>query len=280
MQSTWSYAANGFVLTGVPHDDVCHLCTYAGFAGIEAGWTQFEHAPLAEVEAASQIYQHHQVAVSSFHLPFTEDDDICSFYEESRRRAVDRSLYWMERAAVLGADIVIQHPEIGRHNLDLEGIDTFFRQLGRSLAVLLPAAERFGVRIAIENMQPGGQSRFGTRPEHFTRMGEEFAHANFGFCLDTGHALQAMRDDVASLIDGMGNHLIHYHLADNAGDRDSHLAPGHGRVDWPLIFGSMAKRGYTGTACIETPPFDFGPDYTRDAWRDLVTETQDLVASL
>lgn len=280
MQSTWSYSANGFVLTGIPHDEVCRLMTYAGFAGIEAGWTQFDQIPLAEVEAAAVIYKSHHVTVSSFHLPFTEEDDICSFYEESRREAVDRSLYWMERASLLGADIVIQHPEIGRHNLEVEGIESFFRQLDRSLQTLLPAAQRLGMRIAIENMQPGGRPRFGTLPEHFARMGEEFAHPNFGFCLDTGHALQAMRGDVASLIDGMGKHLIHYHLADNAGDRDSHLAPGRGRVDWPLIFGAMQELGYTGTACIETPPFDFGPDYTFEAWRRLVTETEELVAAL
>ena len=75
----------------------------------------------------------------------------------------------------------------------------------------------------------------------------------------------------------MGSRLAAFHLADNAGDRDSHLAPGHGRVEWGPVFRKAAELGYEFTMCIETAPFAFGPEYSRDAWKQMVTDTDALV---
>ena len=70
---------------------------------------------------------------------------------------------------------------------------------------------------------------------------------------------------------------IPYHLADNAGDRDSHLAPGHGLVDWSTAFRRAAEIGYAHSMCIETPPFAHGPNYSMEAWKGMVQETDALV---
>ena len=158
------------------------------------------------------------------------------------------------------------------------GLDTYLRQLGRSLETLLPAAGGLGFTVALENMLPGGGGRFASRPEHFERFIREFAHPNLGFCLDTGHALVAVGPErTPELLDIMAPHLVAFHLADNAGDRDSHLAPGHGRVEWSPIFQKAAEMGYSNTMCIETPPFAQGPDYSPDAWKQMVDETDTLV---
>ena len=77
----------------------------------------------------------------------------------------------------------------------------------------------------------------------------------------------------------MGSRLVAYHLADNAGDRDSHLAPGHGRVDWSTVFRQAAAANYSNTMCIETPPFASGPDYSIQAWTSMVDECRQLVAT-
>ena len=109
-----------------------------------------------------------------------------------------------------------------------------------------------GVTVAIENLLPdedGG--RLGSRPEHFERFARAFDHPNMGFCLDTGHALVAGRQEAHAFPAAMGERLIAFHLADNAGDRGSHLA----------------QQDYGHSVCIETPSFDFGPDFTDDAWK-------------
>ena len=70
----------------------------------------------------------------------------------------------------------------------------------------------------------------------------------------------------------MGERLIAFHLADNAGNRDSHLAPGHGRFFWGEFFRELGKRDFRNTVCVEAPPFDYGPDYSLEAWKGLHRE--------
>ena len=117
----------------------------------------------------------------------------------------------------------IQRP-IGR-NADVEGLETYFRQIGKSLDTLLREAEGLDFTIALENMLPSEGGRFTSRPEHFERIIRDFVHPNLGFCLDTGHALVAGRGNAHRFFEVMGPRIVAFHLADNAGDRDSHLAP-------------------------------------------------------
>jgi sugar phosphate isomerase/epimerase len=130
-------------------------------------------------------------------------------------------------------------------------------------------------------MLPRGGGRFGSRPEHFRRIEEAFPHRSLGFCLDTGHALVAAAGSssrFAELLDAMKGRLVAFHLADNAGDRDSHLAPGRGRVPWKLFFRSIADLEIDRAFCIETPPFGAGPPYAGEDWRAMVVETEELAA--
>jgi sugar phosphate isomerase/epimerase len=142
---------------------------------------------------------------------------------------------------------------------------------------LIPVAERLGLTIALENMLPSGGGRFASRPEHLERLGKLFPQKQIGFCLDTGHALVAGGPERAGeFLDVMKDRMVAYHLADNAGDRDSHLAPGRGRVDWAALFRGIAEAGYDGSLCIETPPFGPGPPYRPEDWKALLAETKTL----
>jgi sugar phosphate isomerase/epimerase len=159
----------------------------------------------------------------------------------------------------------------------VEGVDRYLEQLGKSLEVLLPAAEKLGLTIALENLLP--VTCFGFSPEHITRIRETFDHPHLGFCLDTGHALVSLGDAAAEIQDAMGDRLVAYHLADTAGDRDSHLAPGHGRVEWATVFRKAAEGGFSGHMCIETPPFARGPSYSSADWKQMVDDCDELVAA-
>ena len=275
MQKTWVWSTTGFTLVGKSHEEIQQLCRGAGLAGIEASVELFPTTSEAELEAIGASYREAGLKFDSFHLPFEADDDIASFYESTRRQAVDKARYWMERAALLGARVGIQHPTTNRLNADVEGLDNYFRQLDKSLQVLLPAAEQLGFVIALENLPPGeAGGRLSARPEHFARFTAEFAHPNLGFCLDTGHALIAAGPEKAALfLEIMAPHLQAFHLSDTAGDRDSHLAPGRGLVEWDGVFRQAAASAYSHSMCIETPPFAHGPDYSLEAWQQMVQET-------
>jgi sugar phosphate isomerase/epimerase len=288
MQKTWTWSTTGYSLVRRTPDEIIDLCVRAGLRGIEAAPTLFAEVGESEQQRIAARFGDAGVVIDSYHLPFAVDDDITSFYETIRRQAVDRMLRHMERAALLGCRVVIQHPSTNRFDVELEGLDMYLRQMARSMAAMLPRAGALGLTVAVENMLPDEIVLPGTRgirlcsrPEHFTRLASEFAHPGFGFCLDTGHALVAGGLEGAhAFFDAMAPRLAAFHLADNAGDRDSHLAPGHGRVDWDALFRAAAVLGYAHSMCIEAAPFAPGPNLTQsvEAWVEMVEDTETLVS--
>lgn len=288
MHKTWTWSTTGYSFVGRSPDDVLEICTCAGLRGLEVAPPQFADATEAEQQRIAARFRDAGVALDSYHLPFSGEDDIASFYETTRRQAVDNMLRHMDRAALLGCRVVVQHPTTTRFDVEVEGLDQYIERIGRSLEAMLPRAESLAVDIAVENMLPAPAVipgtkglRFCSRPEHFARLANQFAHPRFGFCLDTGHALVAGGpDEEHAFFQAMGPKLFHFHLADNAGDRDSHLAPGHGNVDWRTLFRAAAENEFAHSMCIEAAPFAYGPNLTQsvEAWLQMVADTEELAA--
>ncbi|RKY68233.1 MAG: hypothetical protein DRP97_06510 [Candidatus Latescibacterota bacterium] len=278
-QRPWSwYWSLGSHVFESHHDAIRSACQAAGVHSVEMHPFQFEGKALEQLEGLEQDYAEAGVQIDSFHLPFGAQDDLANFYETERRRAVERTRFWLERMPALKVRIAVQHPSTNRSSVDVEGLDPFLRQLGRSLETLLPVAESNGVLFALENMPPGlDGGRFGSRLRHFERFVEEFDHPSLRFCLDTGHALMAGGPEgVGSFFEVMAPRLAAFHLADNAGDRDSHLAPGHGLVDWDAFFRQAARLDHRHGMCVEAPPFAPAP-YRPEAWKELFEGVDELV---
>ena len=277
MAPTWTWTTTGFGLLGKSHEQIRSLCQYAGLSGIEGAPEMFATASQQELERIAAEYEAEGLRFDTFHLPLSSNDDIASFYETTRRAAVDQAVRWIEAASSLGVRACIQHPTTCRHDAAVDGYDGFLQQFGKSLETMLERAAACGVTVAVENMLPGeAGGRFGSHPSHFEDFAREFGHPNLGFCLDTGHALVAAHEGAHEFPAAMGERLIAFHLADNAGDRDSHLGPGHGRVEWSHVFRAAARLGHAHSMCIETSPFDYGPDFSDDAWKGLVDDTAAL----
>ena len=239
-------------------------------------------APLT-IEQAAQLGKEYRAAgvpAETVHLPFEGlQFDIADFYESRRRKAVEHIRHLMERAAAAGAEAGILHPSCSREPVDVNGFDRYFAQMALSMAELLREAERVDLALAVENLPPVPGGRYGSLPEHFRRFASEFGHSHLCFCLDTGHALMANgHDGTIELMEAMGDRLRAFHLSDTPGDRDLHLAPGHGAVDFPRVF-AHARNLDALAMCIETPPFAPGPDYGDDAWRAMVDEVRSLAAA-
>ena len=276
MNNPIALAAHGGSLPKA-YEKAVEICKQAGFAGVEPSDQFFNLGSEREVSAIRELFQSAGLQFYTYHLPFTADDNIASFYETYRRKAVDRLKESMVRAAAAGARVVIQHPGVCVLDTEVEGIDNYLRALGRSLEALIPHAESLGLVIALENMQPRGGKRFGSQPEHFTLMLKHFGHPHLGFCLDTGHGLLAMHDRLEVLIEAMKPGLRAFHLTDNGGYNDAHLAPGRGLVDWPLVGRVIREIGFDGVACVESPPFAYGPDFSPGAWCQLRADTERLL---
>jgi len=76
-----------------------------------------------------------------------------------------------------------------------------------------------------------------------------------------GHG-QLLREENASftIIKRYPDRIKHIHLHDNLGgnmpEKDLHLPPGKGSVDFKNIFNSLNNSGYTGTATLELKPVE------------------------
>lgn len=74
---------------------------------------------------------------------------------------------------------------------------------------------------------------------------EAVDHPNAGLLPDTFH-MSIEEADVASSIRAAGDRVAHVHLGDN-----NRLLPGHGRLDWPSIFGALNEIGFEGAVNLE-----------------------------
>ncbi len=281
MDKKWNWAITGYQLVNKTNQEIIALGKHAGVASVEANASFVEGKSDRELVQVKEAYQDASLRLGSFHLPMGPTADISFFYNSQRNKAVEYLARLMEKAALLGSRVVILHPSTNRFPVEPEGMKRFLAAMGKSLDILLPKAEETGIMIALENMSPAEEgARLGSKPEHFTVFQEKFGHPRLGFCLDTGHAqISGGPGGPAAFLEAMSGQLTAFHLQDNAGDRDSHLAPGYGLVDWKTVFGWMKKINFRHDTCIEAPPFSYGPHLTHspDAWKKMVHEMDALV---
>ena len=276
-EKTWTWA---FIATF--YDDInrtVEVCRACEVQALELHPTNVAGLRNAEIDELRERLAGDGIAVSSFHLPFPAEDDIASFYESTRRAAVDHMIHWIGIAGRLGARVGVQHPTVNRDPAAENGLDRYYEQLYRSLTEMLPAAREAGVIIGLENMTPGERGgRFFSQATHFSRFAREFDDPQVGFVYDTGHALMSAGPQALDILAAMGARVAAWHLADNAGDRDSHLAPGHGAVDWDGVFRFAADLGFSEPVTMETGPWGQGPDYAVETWQSSVCELEELVS--
>jgi sugar phosphate isomerase/epimerase len=162
----------------------------------------------------------------SIHTP-CRGTNIASLLEPIRRASVEVMGQCMKIAAEVDASIVI-HPG---YFAWAEERDKACRQLERSIDDLNILKNEFSVPFFIENM--GNWEYFLLKvPDELPLIG------NSGFALDVGHAHQMKCLDTF-----LEYPAAHYHLHDNAGDADSHMAVGDGTIDFAAVMNAVKKSG-------------------------------------
>lgn len=86
-------------------------------------------------------------------------------------------------------------------------------------------AKPLGVSILLENIP----NEFSV-PEKLIEFIRAAHFEDVGICLDLGHA--HLMSSVAEAFSSVKEHIASAHVHDNAKDRDSHLWPGKGSIDW------------------------------------------------
>jgi sugar phosphate isomerase/epimerase len=100
-----------------------------------------------------------------------------------------------------------------------------------SLEHLVLHAKHVGVTICVENTT----SEMGS-PAYLRAFVEETRLTGLRFNFDIGHAHLAdgpQDERVAASFEAMRDHIVSAHIHDNLGDKDAHLLPHDGSINWP-----------------------------------------------
>lgn len=229
-----------------PHADPEGLAA-AGVVSIEAGPAFILGR---EPEAARRLagaYRDRGIRLRSVHAPFDAELLLSQTDEDTRRAAVRLHRCIFEEAAELGFSTIVVHPG---GDVDDATRAAAWECCRRSLEDLLPAAESCGLRIAVENLLPGG---LGGDYDGLCALIEGLDSPMAGYCFDTGHAHVA--GDVAGAYTRFARRLFGIHMHDNDGTSDMHLQPPYGTIAWPDLLAAMEETPFDDEITLETTPW-------------------------
>ena len=165
----------------------------------------------------------------------------------------------MEVAAILGAKVIVVHP---KHHLKYaEQPEKLFEINLEFYKRLIPYCEKFGIKVATENMYERNPAShyivrgFSSRPEEFVRLLEAINSPWIVGCVDMGH-VALVGADLPTFIKTLGSKWLQaVHMHDVTKTEDSHTLPFTLSLDFHSVANALKEIGYTGDMTFEADNF-------------------------
>lgn len=221
-------------------EDLIGIAAAAGFRAVEI-FAAPQHLDIRDARRAVRLcgaIEREGMRLLAIHAPFYEDLDglyAGRFFSlgdpapESRARAAETVRTLMPLAAEVGSPHIVLHA--GHPVPERPRIDILIEEVDRAAS----AAGDFTGRLLLENTP-----RTGLAIADLAAVGDALDAERTGFCIDVGHLnLEAPLswendDDLFRVLE----RTHHFHVHDNHGQKDEHLPPGKGSIDWE----AMAER--------------------------------------
>ena len=178
------------------------------------------------------VHALHAPAERDFH-PTRESATALSVSDTERTRrveAVDEIKRVLDLAEHLKFRYLVQHLGTSRDTADPRRFDAAYN----SLEHLHIFAKQRGVTIALENT-PGELAT----PANLRQFIADTRLTDLRLCFDTGHAHLAA--SVLPSFETMRELVVTSHVHDNHGEKDEHLAPPSGTIDWSSVLPVIEK---------------------------------------
>jgi sugar phosphate isomerase/epimerase len=217
----------------------------AGFEAVEIFGTRghFDYTAKQEVQATASALSRHGLALASFHAPTSRDLSATreggtplSITEVERVRRVE-AMDELKRVIDVAEDLpysrLILHMGGPRETADPRKRDAAFS----SLEHLVLHAHHRGVIIAVENTT----SEMGD-PAYLRTFVDETRLTGLRFNFDIGHAHLAdgpEAERIEKAFAPLRELVISAHIHDNHGEKDEHLPPYEGTIDWESAVKTM-----------------------------------------
>ena len=237
-----------------------------GFSALEifCSRAHFDYGSKQEIQALKAALEAHRMALISLHAPTSKDTSatresgiplsICEVERVRRIEAMDEFKRAIDVSEDLPFSRMVLHMGGSRETADPRKRDAAFS----SLEHLVLHAHHAGVTLALENTT----SEMGD-PAYLRAFVDETRLTGLRFNFDIGHANLAdgpaeerleksfapLRDRVASV-----------HLHDNHGEKDEHLPPYDGSIDWGAAIPLLKSAPADNLPVVLELKEKFGPD--------------------
>jgi sugar phosphate isomerase/epimerase len=210
----------------------------AGFKGVEIFCSRghFDYTARAEVQAMAAALANQGLTLSSMHAPASRDLSstresgtplsICEVERVRRIEAMDELKRAIDVAEELPFPRMVFHMGGSRETADPRKRDAAFS----SLEHLILHARHVGVTICVENTT----SEMGD-PAYLRAFVDETRLTGLRFNFDIGHAHLAdgpEEERIENSFAPLRDLVVGVHLHDNHGEKDEHLPPFDGTIDW------------------------------------------------
>jgi len=204
----------------------------------------------AHVKEIAEWFRGSGIPLNSVHSPLYADYDwgrtggqpvnIASTDRAGRIEAMDEIKRALEIAEQIPFRFLVQHLGVGNETFD----EKKFEAAMTSIEHLRAFAKPLGVRILLENI-PNELST----PEKLVEMIRGAHFDDVGVCFDFGHA--HLMTSVREPLEIVQNYVRSTHVHDNQKDKDSHLWPGAGSIDWKEAMELMRSAPQTPPVLFE-----------------------------
>jgi sugar phosphate isomerase/epimerase len=210
-------------------------------AGVEifCARRHFGYRSAEEIRELADWFDGHRLKLHSVHAPTSREISanrenaapisIADLERVRRIDAVDEIKYALELAEKIPFRIMVLHLG-GREPLEGRQRDAAFS----SLEHLVVFAKQRGVTLALENT-PGEMAT----PSSLRHLIEDTRLHDLRLCFDVGHA--HMGEGVEASLDATRELVVTVHIHDNHGERDDHLLPYQGTVNWWATLRALAQ---------------------------------------
>jgi sugar phosphate isomerase/epimerase len=229
------------------HPGLLELAGRSGADAVEifAARQHFDYTSREHVRELGEWFRSNQLQAFSLHAPMFPDYEmgragappVNVIHPEKSRRidAMDEIKRALETAEHLQFRNMVVH--LGERydewsQRTIEFAETALEHLGAF-------ARPLGVRVLIENLLSDP-----TTPEHLITILDLGHLDGIGVCLDLGHAHISV--GVLEGITVLNDRIVSLHVHDNHGQKDEHLWPGDGSIDWPATRAALQS--------LKTPP--------------------------
>ena len=234
------------------HPGLLDVFARAGAQGVElfAARQHFDYTSRPHIRELSDWFRSSKVEPFSMHAPLFPDYEmgrggapsVNVIHPDKGRRidAMDEIKRALEAAEQIPFRFLILH--LGDRD-DTWGL----RALEHSITAiehLKAFASPLGVKLLVENLE--GEV---ARPDHLIEILHSGHFTDMGVCLDVGHA--HLGDGIPASLEILRDRLRSSHLHDNHGDKDEHLWPGEGNIDWDTTLSGLKSAPQNPAGVLE-----------------------------